>query len=622
MGREFRRTFRGKMKAAAAAAAVLAAVLAGTAMAEDADTVDGTVVGEVSTASQADSSFGVVEDSGSGDSSVIQEGSSDDEISDDGSSDGDVVSDGDSSEETEFIPDEYYEPVQSNAVGGWPQGEAIQASAGVVMDMDTGTLLYSKNAQRQLYPASITKIMTCLVTLENASLDDTFTCTDAVYDLDENASNIALQEGETISVKDALYALMMESANDAANALAVHVGGSVSSFADMMNQKAESLGCTGTHFANPSGLHNDNHYTCARDMALIASAAYENETFRTLIGTTEYEMKPTDKTEESRYFSNHHRMIHQDSDSYQSWCTGGKTGFTEKAWNTLVTYGEKDGMRLVCVLLKGNGADRNYQETADLMNYGFGSFTHLTVGGEDPDRTLGSALKASYPGVGGRLSAPELSQKIMTVSGSDVVTVPSGTDASSVERTPFAGEDGTNSLAASYGAPLGQSADNGATAGSLYYTFGGWPVGSMGVAVSPVSFSLSVPWQVETVVSVREEAQTVSGGKSQSEAWEDIGRYVQSAEQKRQAFVSSNKETIILIICCVLIVVLLIVLILILRSTKQYRMKKKMKKAEEEARRISEEIEARTTEEIEQELREAMRREQENQDELGGADQR
>ena len=141
----------------------------------------------------------------------------------DGSSDT-VISD---SSEEEFIPDEYYEPVQTNDISGWPQGEAIQASAGIVMDLDTGAFLYAKNIQRKLYPASITKILTALLTLEHASLDDTITCTSAVYDLDDNASNIALQEGEQISVRDALYALMLESANDAANALAVHISGSV-----------------------------------------------------------------------------------------------------------------------------------------------------------------------------------------------------------------------------------------------------------------------------------------------------------------------------------------------------------------------------------------------------------
>ena len=285
---------------------------------------------------------------------AVSDGSSDTVISDDSG-------DSQDSSEEEFIPDEYYEPVQTNDISGWPQGEAIQASAGIVMDLDTGAIVYAKNIQRKLYPASITKILTALLTLEHASLDDTITCTSAVYDLDDNASNIALQEGEQISVRDALYALMLESANDAANALAVHISGSVSAFADLMNQKAQELGCTVSHFANPSGLPNDDHYTCARDFALIAAAAYDNENFRKLIATKEYEIKPTNMTADSRVFANHHKMIQTDSDYYDDVCTGGKTGFTESAWNTLVTFGEKDGKRLVCVLLHGNGAPQNRQ---------------------------------------------------------------------------------------------------------------------------------------------------------------------------------------------------------------------------------------------------------------------
>ena len=392
---------------------------------------------------------------------AVSDGSSDTVISDDSG-------DSQDSSEEEFIPDEYYEPVQTNDISGWPQGEAIQASAGIVMDLDTGAFLYAKNIQRKLYPASITKILTALLTLEHASLDDTITCTSAVYDLDDNASNIALQEGEQISVRDALYALMLESANDAANALAVHISGSVGAFADLMNQKAQELGCTVSHFTNPSGLPNDDHYTCARDFALIAAAAYDNENFRKLIATKEYEIKPTNMTADSRVFANHHKMIQTDSDYYDDVCTGGKTGFTESAWNTLVTFGEKDGKRLVCVLLHGNGAPQNYRETqADTQK---------------AEITLADAMGVHYLGAGADLESPELSQKIADIKGSGLVTVPAGTDKTAVQTAPFRGADGTNTLAGEYGTICGQPADIQPTEGAVYYTLGGWPVGSRHVS--------------------------------------------------------------------------------------------------------------------------------------------
>ena len=480
------------------------------------------------------------------------------------------------------------------------------------MDLDTGALLYAKNVQRQLYPASITKIMTALLVLENADPDDVVTCTDAVYDLDDNASNIALQEGEQMTVRDLLYGLMLQSGNDAANALAVQVAGSVPAFADMMNQRAAELGCTVTHFANPSGLPNDDHYTCARDFALIAAAAYSNEAFRKLVSTVEYEIKPTNMTEESRYLLNHHKMIQTDSDYYDSDCTGGKTGFTEAAWNTLVTYGEKDGMRLVCVLLHGNGADQNYLETTDLLNYGFSNFTHVSIGSGNTSPTLADLMKVHYLGAASDMQAPELSQKAADLAGSRMVTVPSGQDAGAVSTAPFKGQDGTNALAGEYGTVSGQNADIGPTEGSYYYTFGGWPVGSRSVAVSPLNLDLNFPWQTASSVTLKTDGEDGSGDKEEAakeaneQAWQDVGDYVRTLDQKRQNFWEKNRTVIILSAGTAVIALLLLIMILLIRSTRNYRLRKKMRLAQEEAKRREDEIENMTTAEIEEQLRRAM----------------
>ena len=497
---------------------------------------------------------------------AVSDGSSDTVISDDSG-------DSQDSSEEEFIPDEYYEPVQTNDISGWPQGEAIQASAGIVMDLDTGAVLYAKNIQRKLYPASITKILTALLTLEHASLDDTITCTSAVYDLDDNASNIALQEGEQISVRDALYALMLESANDAANALAVHISGSVGAFADLMNQKAQELGCTVSHFTNPSGLPNDDHYTCARDFALIAAAAYDNENFRKLIATKEYEIKPTNMTADSRVFANHHKMIQTDSDYYDDVCTGGKTGFTESAWNTLVTFGEKDGKRLVCVLLHGNGAPQNYRETADLLNYGFEKFAHIQADTQKAEITLADAMGVHYLGAGADLESPELSQ----------------------------------------GTICGQPADIQPTEGAVYYTLGGWPVGSRHVSVSPLNLNLTSAWQVSVSVTLKaDEGET--GDKQEAaqltneKVWQNVSSYVQNLDQRRLSFWETHKTAIILSVGTILLAVLLLILILLVRSTRNYRLRKKMHQAQEEARKREQEIEEKTTAEIEEELRQAMKK--------------
>ena len=498
-------------------------------------------------------------------------------------------------EEEEYIPEEYYEPVQSNSVAGWPEGQAIQAAAGVVLDMDTGAFLYSKNCDRKLYPASITKIMTCLLTLENADLDAVMTCSPIVYELDENASNTGLSDGEQMSIRDALYTLMLESANDTANALAEYVGGSMEGFAQMMNAKAESLGCTGTHFSNPSGLHADDHYTTAHDMALIAQAAYANETFRTMCGTVEYEVPPTNMYEETRYLSNHHQMLKGDTDYYTSWCTGGKTGFTQMAWNTLVTYGEKDGKRLVCVLLHGNGADQNYLETIDLLNYGFNNFQHVYMGSGPDDRTLALLMKVQYLGKAASLEAPELSQVASHVGGVRTVSIPADASAADVVVSsgnvqPVPGEPGR-----------------------VPYMFHDWPVGSMTLSVNPVSLGVSYPWQV--VVRVRAEGETgdkeVSIKDTSDIVWQDVGSFANNMAGKVTVFVEKNRKTLILIIGLIVIVLLLLLLMLLLRSTRDYRSRKKLRAAREEAQRLEDEIEAKSTAEIEAELRQAMAEEEE-----------
>ena len=495
----------------------------------------------------------------------------------------------------EYIPDEYYEPIQSNDVEGWPQGQAIQASAGVVMDIDTGVVLYSKNCDRQLYPASITKILTCLLTLENADLDAVMTCSPIVYELDENASNVGLSEGEQMTIRDALYTLMLESANDTANALAEYVGGSMEGFAQMMNDRAAALGCTGSHFSNPSGLSADDHYTTAHDYALIAAEAYRNEGFRTLCSTVNYDVPPTNMYEETRYLQNHHRMLIGDSDYYTSWCTGGKTGYTEKAWNTLVTYAERDGKRLVCVLLHGNGADQNYLETIDLLNYGFDNFQNVSLSDGYKGRTMAQAMHVNYLGKAAVLEAPELQQTISEFTGSPVVTVPREADISAIVVSPASDE-----------AVPGQ-------AKRLNITYHTWPVGGLSLTVPTVNLSMTYPWQRAVLVTMQGE----SGDKENNIAdtkevvWQNIGEFVNEWYAKAQEFVASNRTAVILTVGLLIIVLLVLLLVLLLQSSRDYRSRKKMKAAREEAMRREAEIDAKSALEIEEELRRAMAQEME-----------
>lgn len=163
------------------------------------------------------------------------------------------------------------------AVPSWPSAVSIEADGGILMEAQTGTVLFAKNEDQPYYPASITKILTALIVLEHCRLDEEVTFShDDVYNVEAGSSTAGIDEGDVLTVRDCLYALMLASANESANALACHVSGSREAFAELMNQTAESLGCTGSHFANPSGLNDENHYTTAHDMALITRAAIQN----------------------------------------------------------------------------------------------------------------------------------------------------------------------------------------------------------------------------------------------------------------------------------------------------------------------------------------------------------
>lgn len=270
-------------------------------------------------------------------------------------------------------------PTEVSAAEYWPEGPEVQSPSIFLMEMSTGTVLYEKNADDIHYPASITKIMTTLLALENSKLDETVTFSDEAIDNTEG-SGISRDYGEQMTMEQCLYAIMLNSANECAYAVAEHVGGTVDHFVEMMNQKAAELGCTNTHFVNPHGLFDENHYTTAHDMALIAKAAYENETFRIITGTARYTIPPTNKHDEQTDLQNHNEMLYpwQTLKYRYEYCTGGKTGYTEVARSTLVTYAEKDGMSLVCVIMQTESPNQ-WIDSTSLFDYAFDNFQVFNI---------------------------------------------------------------------------------------------------------------------------------------------------------------------------------------------------------------------------------------------------
>ena len=282
--------------------------------------------------------------------------------------------------------------VTTNGIQGWPQASDISSTAAIVMETSTNTVLYSKNADQALYPASAVKVMTCLMALENSSLDDQVTMTaTGVSGVTDGGANISAQLDEVFTMEQCLYAIMVASANDIALQVAEHISGSVEDFVAAMNTRAQELGCTNTVFTNPTGLPDENQHTTAHDMALIMEAAMANDTFRTIAQTTSYTIPATNVSGGDRVLTNNFTMINSSSDSYYEPCIGGKEGYTEASESTLVCEASKNNMKLVCVVLNGASGVTD-DEAIALLNYGFDNFTPLTLPDDDFNRLSGGTV--------------------------------------------------------------------------------------------------------------------------------------------------------------------------------------------------------------------------------------
>lgn len=269
--------------------------------------------------------------------------------------------------------------VESDGIEGWPKAPAIGAGSACMIDTKTGTILYNKNMDEVHFPASTTKIMTCLLAAENCDLDEVVTFSkEAVYGIDRDSSNVGMDVGQSITMEEALYCVLLASANEVASAVAEHVAGSIDDFAVMMNERAAQIGCTNTHFVNANGLPNDDHYTTAHDLALIGCEFFKNEQLCKIAGTTYYEIHATATQPDEFGMTNHHKMLLPSSDLYYEYTVGGKTGYTNVARQTLITCAEKDGKRFVCAVMNDE-SPYQFKDTTTLFEYGFDNFQEVNI---------------------------------------------------------------------------------------------------------------------------------------------------------------------------------------------------------------------------------------------------
>ncbi len=259
------------------------------------------------------------------------------------------------------------------AAPAWPEAPETGAKSVVLMEASTGSVLYEKKGEEKMFPASTTKLMTALLAIENDKFDETVTMShDAVYSMGWDASRVGMNEGETLSLEDCLYAVLLASANEVCYAVAEHTAnGNIDAFIRMMNDRAKELGCVNSHFTNPHGLHDPEHYTCAYDLALIMRGCLKYPVFSEISNHHYYTLPATNKSE-PRDIPQTHKILRK-----RIQCEGvfaGKTGYTDEAGHCLVTAAERNGMTLICVVM-GEGKDEDcYTDTINLFDYGFKSF--------------------------------------------------------------------------------------------------------------------------------------------------------------------------------------------------------------------------------------------------------
>lgn len=271
--------------------------------------------------------------------------------------------------------------IATNAIPGWPKGPEIEANTGVLIEMETAEVLYDKGMNEMRYPASITKVLTALVAIENSTLDEEVSFTASALEGMYLGSNIGMQEGEILTMEQCLIILMMKSANEVANQIAEHVGGSQEGFAQMMNDKATEIGCQNSNFANPSGMPDVNHYSTAYDMALIFREAWKNEKFRALYDISDYTIPPTNKNPESRYIIYNHLLFAAQASEDQRYegSVGGKTGATDLGGSTLVTAVEREEGDFIAVVMRAGDHLICCADTKKLFNYGYEKFQKINA---------------------------------------------------------------------------------------------------------------------------------------------------------------------------------------------------------------------------------------------------
>lgn len=426
-------------------------------------------------------------------------------------------------------------PIQTNSIANWPAGPAIGAEAAILIEANTGTILYAKNIDEELYPASTTKIMTCLLAIENCQLDETVTFShEAVYSIERGSSNIGMDEGQAITMQQALQGILILSANEVANAVGEHVAGSSEEFVKMMNDRVEEMGLEHTHFANPHGLYRDDHYTSAYDLAMIAREFFSHEVLATISNTPicTFEATPTQPDSFSLRSKN---MLTKGGKYEYPYLCGSKTGYTSEARQTLVSCAQKNNMKLICVILKEE-SPYQFTDTVALFNYGFDNFTMQNIAENEKSYSVGNS---GYSQTGTDIFGEN--KEILSLSDNSYVCVPSNVSFDALESSVTYDTDYENAAA------------------TVNYTYNGVAVGSAYVTVSSENTELfAYDRTPSSLADVSELSEQVSEAATNTS--EDVGESeseaVQPTTNKNATFI--NVKHIVLAIAGVVLAAIIV----------------------------------------------------------------
>lgn len=350
-------------------------------------------------------------------------------------------------------------PVESNEIENWPTGPVVGAESAILIEAETGTILYEKNIHQREYPASTTKILTTLIASEQCSLDEIVTFShDAVFDTPRDSNHIAMDVGQELTMEQCLNAILIRSANEVCYAVAEHITGTTdwSVFADQMNKRAAELGCLDTHFTNPNGLPDENHYTTAYDLAMIGRAFFANEMLCRISLTRRMEFPATDKLPQGKLEVNLMELIPGGKYAYE-YIVGCKTGYTSDARSCLVSCAEKNGLKLICVVLKDE-APYQYEDTISLFNYGFSNFEKVNVSQTETKYDIddGGLFYGDYDIFGS-------SRPFLSLNRDDFIVLPRTADFQDTESS------------------ISYETDTETEAARITYTYHGVPIGSVRV---------------------------------------------------------------------------------------------------------------------------------------------